>query len=102
MPILPVHPCTGLVSGWKPVSDASGFEAIYCLVMTPEATTPVLESADITCPYCWETITIDIDTSNGSGDYVEDCQVCCNPIRIAIGVDNEARVTSVEADRENS
>lgn len=36
----------------------------------------------ITCPYCWETIAIAVDTSVPEQEYVEDCSVCCRPILI--------------------
>ncbi|MDG1571914.1 CPXCG motif-containing cysteine-rich protein [Robiginitalea sp. M366] len=32
------------------------------------------------CPYCWESISILVDPSAGDQHYVEDCEVCCNPI----------------------
>ncbi|WP_434967919.1 CPXCG motif-containing cysteine-rich protein [Robiginitalea aurantiaca] len=32
------------------------------------------------CPYCWESISVLIDTSISDQNYVEDCEVCCNPI----------------------
>lgn len=35
-----------------------------------------------TCPYCWQKISMVIDLSIGGDDYVEDCEVCCRPIRI--------------------
>lgn len=34
------------------------------------------------CPYCWETISILIDVSIINQIYIEDCEVCCNPIGI--------------------
>ncbi len=34
------------------------------------------------CPYCWENISMLLDTSVSS-TYVEDCEVCCNPIEIS-------------------
>ncbi|GMN09995.1 hypothetical protein MTsPCn9_20380 [Croceitalea sp. MTPC9] len=34
------------------------------------------------CPYCWEEISMFLDTSVSSQTYVEDCEVCCNPIEI--------------------
>ena len=40
------------------------------------------ETAEITCPYCWESQTIMLDLSLPEQDYIEDCQVCCQPIRI--------------------
>jgi hypothetical protein len=44
---------------------------------------PVLQDeAQITCPFCWENLTILLDLSLPEQDYIEDCQVCCQPIRI--------------------
>ena len=40
------------------------------------------EPADITCPFCWEELTILLDLSIPEQDYIEDCQVCCRPIRV--------------------
>lgn len=34
------------------------------------------------CPYCWQEISMLLDLSAGRQDYVEDCEVCCNPIAI--------------------
>lgn len=34
------------------------------------------------CPYCWEDISMLIDPSISKQTYVEDCEVCCNPISI--------------------
>lgn len=35
------------------------------------------------CPYCWEEISMLLDPS-ASQTYVEDCEVCCNPIEISV------------------
>ena len=50
--------------------------------------TALLSERRVYCPYCGEAITILIDTSAGSQTYVEDCQVCCQPMNIVIEVDN--------------
>ena len=34
------------------------------------------------CPYCWEEISMLFDTSINNQQYIEDCEVCCNPIEI--------------------
>lgn len=34
------------------------------------------------CPYCWENISMLLDSSVTKQTYVEDCEVCCNPIQI--------------------
>lgn len=36
------------------------------------------------CPYCWETISMLIDLSQNHQNYIEDCEVCCNPIQIQV------------------
>ncbi|MEJ2138324.1 MAG: CPXCG motif-containing cysteine-rich protein [Gammaproteobacteria bacterium] len=40
------------------------------------------EEAEITCPFCWEVQTILLDLSVPEQEYIEDCQVCCQPILI--------------------
>ncbi len=54
------------------------------------------ESVGINCPYCGERISVVIDCTAGSQEYVEDCQVCCRPIRlqIRIGPEGTPEVTS--------
>ncbi len=34
------------------------------------------------CPYCWKEISFILDTSVPVQTYVEDCEVCCNPIEV--------------------
>ncbi|MBJ7879040.1 CPXCG motif-containing cysteine-rich protein [Gelidibacter salicanalis] len=38
------------------------------------------------CPYCWEEISMLIDYSVPQQSYVEDCEVCCNPIQISVSI----------------
>jgi hypothetical protein len=47
------------------------------------------------CPYCAEPISLVIDTSAGSQSYIEDCQVCCQPMQVTlnIGTDLACNVT---------
>lgn len=35
-----------------------------------------------TCPYCGQTISMLFEELYGDQEYIEDCEVCCNPIRI--------------------
>jgi len=60
----------------------------------------LLETAQIICPYCGEIIECVIDCSIAEQSYIEDCQVCCRPIELMIGVD-EAGMPHVEARHEN-
>jgi hypothetical protein len=41
--------------------------------------------AEITCPYCGESISVWVDEGGGgSQQYVEDCSVCCRPIELSV------------------
>ena len=48
------------------------------------------------CPFCWATISMVLDLSVQDQDYIEDCEVCCRPIRVRFRVENE-EVVSFEA-----
>jgi hypothetical protein len=39
------------------------------------------------CPFCAEPISIVVDFSAGSQTYIEDCQVCCQPMEVSVSVD---------------
>jgi len=39
------------------------------------------------CPYCWDTISMLIDMSQRQQSYIEDCEVCCNPIEINVQIE---------------
>ena len=40
------------------------------------------------CPYCWEDISMLLDTTVGNQVYIEDCEVCCNPIEVTQKFEN--------------
>lgn len=40
------------------------------------------------CPYCWQEISMIFDLSVEAQSYIEDCEVCCNPIRIYYAVED--------------
>ena len=44
------------------------------------------------CPYCWEEISMVLDISVTTQTYVEDCEVCCNPIEVCYSVDDEGGI----------
>ena len=54
----------------------------------------------VNCPYCGEFIDVLIDPSVSEQEYVEDCQVCCNPIIFTVAVLN-GRELQVVLSREN-
>lgn len=61
-----------------------------------------LEPVEIACPYCGEAFSSLVDCSAGSQEYVEDCQICCQPILLRLQVDAWGKLEGLEAERENS
>lgn len=56
-----------------------------------------MEEQFFNCPYCWETISMLIDISVEEQQYIEDCEVCCNPIQLNVSV-FEGEITRFEAE----
>lgn len=48
------------------------------------------------CPYCAAPVTMLVDPSVPAQTYIEDCEVCCNPIEVSYRADGEA-VTAFSA-----
>jgi len=55
-----------------------------------------LTEKSIGCPYCGETIEVVVDATDLDQQYIEDCQVCCNPIVFSIS-ESESRELVVNA-----
>ncbi|MDT0558277.1 CPXCG motif-containing cysteine-rich protein [Ichthyenterobacterium sp. W332] len=51
------------------------------------------------CPHCWEQISILLEQSSGPQSYIEDCEVCCNPLLVdfTIEAENIVSFTASEA-----
>ncbi|MGH8179811.1 MAG: CPXCG motif-containing cysteine-rich protein [Steroidobacteraceae bacterium] len=63
-----------------------------------------MQSRTVQCPYCGESFDTAVDLSCGSTSYIEDCQVCCQPIEFALevegeGTDDEAAVARLRVSR---
>jgi hypothetical protein len=40
-----------------------------------------LQTFSVQCPYCGETIEVDVEPLQESQSFIEDCTVCCHPIQ---------------------
>ena len=49
------------------------------------------------CPHCWESISMLLDSSVSKQSYIEDCEVCCNPIQLTVEF-FDAELTYFQAD----
>jgi hypothetical protein len=54
-------------------------------------------TADVSCPYCGETITLFLDLSIEEQSYVEDCSVCCQPMTVSYTVE-DGELASITVD----
>lgn len=54
---------------------------------------------NVQCPYCAEQFETQVDLTAGSFVYVEDCQVCCQPIELYVEVDDAGRLRAVNPRR---
>ena len=54
------------------------------------------------CPYCWESISMLVDTSVATTQYVEDCEVCCRPIEIQYSCDAGALLSFTAENMEHN
>jgi hypothetical protein len=83
--------------------DPQAIDALYGLepVFEPgdSGSSLATEFVTIQCPYCREQFGTAVDLSAGSFTYIEDCQVCCQPIEIACDVDDAGVLVGVVAGR---
>jgi transcription elongation factor Elf1 len=61
----------------------------------------LLEETTISCPYCGEEITLLVDRTIKAQQYVEDCEVCCQPIDIRVRMAADSAI-QVDARNENN
>lgn len=48
--------------------------------------------ATVSCPHCGESVEITLDPSGGDvQEYIEDCEVCCNPWSVVVHFDVEGK-----------
>ena len=52
----------------------------------------IMIEKEFTCPYCWENQLKMVDPSLSTQTYIEDCEVCCNPIEFHINITDDELV----------
>lgn len=57
------------------------------------------DEATITCPFCWQSFIIVIDTSLESQTFTTDCEICCRPFEVTVE-SRPGEVLSAEAHSE--
>lgn len=84
-----------------------GVDELYGLepVFEPGSGKAAGEGADsvqpqaVQCPYCGEVFDTVVDLSAGSTSYIEDCQVCCQPIEFRLEVADDGTLARLQLSR---
>ena len=84
--------------------DPQTIDALYGLepVFEPGGPAAAVNATDfvaVQCPYCGEGFETAVDLSAGSFSYVEDCQVCCQPIELKSKTNEDGAFVGVTASR---
>ena len=58
-----------------------------------------LQPRTVQCPYCGESFETTIDLSSGATNYIEDCQVCCQPIEFTVEVAEDGALATLHVGR---
>ena len=61
----------------------------------------MLDSQIVSCPNCGESFEVTLDLSAGNQDYIEDCYVCCRPIRFILQVNDDGELMDIKTMRED-
>jgi Cysteine-rich CPXCG len=56
----------------------------------------LLAEGTVLCPYCGESYTTMVDTSQSNHETIEDCPVCCRPIQLTVDCE-PGEVFSIDA-----
>ncbi len=84
----------------SPIDVLYGLEPVFEPGRSAPAGSPGgTEFHEVQCPYCGESFETVIDLSAGSAAYVEDCQVCCQPIEFRVEVDHDGTLKALVAAR---
>lgn len=91
----------------EPIGPAPGdIDALYGLepVFEPghqrdEACGTPATFHEVQCPYCGECFETAVDASAGASSYIEDCQICCQPIEFETRLDRSGAVAGLAVRR---
>lgn len=85
----------------RAIDELYGLEPLYEPQGGEGGAPDIIEFITVECPYCAECYDSRIDLSAGSFTYIEDCQICCQPIEMEVNVNaagERARVTLRRSD----
>jgi phage terminase large subunit GpA-like protein len=54
------------------------------------------DSLSIHCPHCGEAFGLAFDPTEGSAEFVVDCEICCRPMVVTLHVDDAGELESLD------
>jgi len=84
------------------VDELYGLEPVIGDVSSAMDSGDAAEFVTVSCPYCGEAFETSADVSAGPSKYVEDCQICCQPIEMELRVDDNGGFLELLARRGDS
>ena len=101
----PGHLSAGKLAERTALPDPRDVDRLYGLepVFEPgaESSSALSEFVELQCPWCGEVSGRAVDLTTGDRTWVEDCQVCCRPMRVTIHVDERGAIAGVSAQRDD-
>lgn len=73
----------------RSVDEIYGLEPVIEPGDDAAGASPGLQPRTVQCPFCGESFDTVVDLSSGSTSYIEDCQVCCQPIEFSLEVEEK-------------
>ncbi|MFI4867745.1 MAG: CPXCG motif-containing cysteine-rich protein [Steroidobacterales bacterium] len=84
----------------KAIDQRYGLEPVFEPAHSlPAGTAGGARFATVQCPYCGQPFDTLVDLSAGSTSYIEDCQICCQPIELGIEIGVSGGLRSITARR---
>jgi phage terminase large subunit GpA-like protein len=54
------------------------------------------DALSISCPHCGESFSLAFDPSEGSAEFVVDCEICCRPMVVTLEVNEDGELESID------
>jgi hypothetical protein len=101
----PKHSVSDALTQRAALPDSSEVDRLYGLepLFEPgaETSSALGEFVQLQCPWCGEISGAAIDLTTGDRTWVEDCQVCCRPMRVTMDLDEKGAIAEISAHRDD-
>ena len=48
------------------------------------------DALTLSCPHCGESFSLALDVSEGSAEFIADCEECCRPLKVCVDIKDGA------------